>query len=123
MDNDTEFILACLQDVLSSLEEVEKVFADFPNRYDIFESSSLHVSFVERKAEVMGEALARIRRRKPDFEVPNAHQIIATRNRIIHCYDNVKPDFLWLLVKRHFPILKEDVQRLISELDPEADNQ
>lgn len=67
MAKDPEYILTCLQDVLSALEETEKVFENFPNRYD-----------------------------------------------------NVKPDFLWLLVKRHFPLLKSDVTRLITELDPDC---
>lgn len=114
---DKEYVLACLQDVLSAIEDVEKVFADFPKRYDAFADSILHISLVERKTEIMGEALSRIRRIAPEFSVPKGREIIATRNRIVHSYDNVRPEFLWGLVLKHIPELKTDIERLINELD------
>lgn len=39
-----------------------------------------------------------------------------TRNRIIHGYDSVKPEFLWGLVMRHIPALKEDLEKVVKEL-------
>ena len=49
------------------------------------------------------------------FPIPNARAIIDTRNRIIHAYDNVKPEFLWSLVIRHIPELKKDIEKLIAK--------
>lgn len=69
---------------------------------------------VERKVEIMGEAINRIRKKDPDLIIPNARAIIDTRNRIIHAYDNVQADFLWSLVKRHIPELKKDIQRILD---------
>lgn len=84
-------------------------------RYDVFEKDYLRRSAVERKAEIMGEAINRILKVRRDFPLPNARAIIDTRNRIIHGYDSVKPEFLWGLVIRHIPALKRDVDRIISE--------
>jgi len=70
---------------------------------------------VERKVEIMGEAINRIRKKDPDLIIPNARAIIDTRNRIIHAYDNVQADFLWSLVKRHIPELKKDIQRILDD--------
>ena len=32
-------------------------------------------------------------------------------------YDNVYPEFLWGLVKRHIPELKKDIERIITEYE------
>lgn len=63
----------------------------------------------------MGEAINRILKRDPSFDLPNAKEIINTRNRVIHSYDNVTSEFLWGLVVKHISILKQDVERLLSE--------
>lgn len=49
------------------------------------------------------------------MSLPNAKAVIDTRNRIIHGYDSVKPEFLWSLVIRHIPELKKDIERIIAE--------
>ncbi len=117
-----EYIAVYLYDVKSAIEEVESYFVDYPMRYDVFEKDYLRRSAVERKAEIMGEAINRILKIDRDFPLPNAKAVIDTRNRIIHGYDSVKPDFLWGLVIRHIPELKKDVDRIISEygISPES---
>ena len=89
-------------------------FVDYPLRYDVFEKDYLRRSAVEREAEIMGEAINRILKIQRDFPLPNAKAVIDTRNRIIHGYDSVKPEFLWSLVVCHIPELKKDVDHLIE---------
>ncbi len=110
-----EYILKHLQDVLDAINEMQSCFVDFPNRYDLFEKDIMRICVVERKTEIMGEAINRIRKKDPTFEIPNAKEVINTRNRIIHGYDSVEPEFLWGLVIRHIPALKKDIERIISE--------
>lgn len=110
-----EYILKHLQDVLDAINELEGFFEGYPRRFDIFEKDGLRICAVERKTEIMGEAINRILKRNPEFKLPNAKEVINTRNRIIHGYDSVETDFLWGLVMRHIPILKKDVERLIAE--------
>ena len=117
-----EYIAVYLYDVKRAIEELELFFVDYPMRYDIFEKDYLRRSAIERKVEIMGEAINRILKIQHDFPLPNARAIIDTRNRIIHGYDSVKPDFLWSLVLRHIPALKDDVNRIITEhgISPET---
>lgn len=112
-----EEILTYLQDVLDAINDMQSCFIGFPNRYDLFEKDIMRKCVVERKTEIMGEAINRIRKIDPTVEIPNARAIIATRNRIIHAYDNVQPTFLWGLVTRHIPELKKDIQRIIIEYE------
>lgn len=112
-----EEILTYLQDVLDAINDMQSCFIDFPNRYDLFEKDIMRKCVVERKTEIMGEAINRIRKIDPTIEIPNARAIIATRNRIIHAYDNVQPTFLWGLVIKHIPELKKDIERIIIEYE------
>lgn len=83
----------------------------------MFEKDRLRICAVERKTEIMGEAINRIRKKDPTFEIPNAKEIINTRNRIIHGYDSVETEFLWGLVVRHIPELKKDIERIIRQYE------
>ena len=113
---DDEYILKHLQDVLDAINELESFFVDYPRRFDVFEKDRLRILAVERKTEIMGEAINRILKRNPSFTIPNAKEVINTRNRIIHGYDSVETEFLWGLVIRHIPILKNDIEHLILEI-------
>ena len=75
-------VLAYLQDILDAISDVESFFADYPMRYDVFEKDYLRRSAVERKAEIMGEAMNRIKKADSTVEIPNARAIIDTRNRL-----------------------------------------
>ncbi len=108
-----EYILKYLQDVLDAINDVEYFFTDYPNRFDIFAKDKLRICAVERKVEIMGEAINRILKRDPDFALLNARSIVQTRNRVIHSYDKVPVEFLWGLVTRHIPALKKDVESII----------
>ena len=110
-----EYILKHLQDVLNAVADLEKIFKDYPMRYDVFEKDDLRRWAVERKTEIMGEAMTRIRKHNPEFLIPNARGVIATRNRLIHSYEYVEPSFLWTLVIRHIPQLKKDIEEIIQK--------
>lgn len=110
-----EYIAVYLYDIKRAIEEMEGYFTGYSMRYDVFEKDYLRRSAVERKAEIMGEAINRILKIQRDFPLPDARAIVDTRNRIIHGYDSVRPEFLWSLVVRHIPKLKQDIERIILE--------
>ena len=112
-----EYIPVYLYDVKKAIAEVESYLVGYTMRNENFERDFLRRSAVERKAEIMGEAINRILKIQPDFPLPNARAVIDTRNRIIHGYDSVKPEFLWGLVMRHIPALKNDLENVVKELD------
>lgn len=110
-----EYILKHLQDILNAIHDLEEVFQDYPMKYEVFEKDNLRRWAVERKTEIMGEAMTRIRKFDPDFNIPNARGVIATRNRLIHSYEYVEPSFLWSLIIRHIPELKKDIEKILRE--------
>lgn len=117
-----EKIMTYLQDVLDAINDLQSCFVGFPNRYDLFEKDIMRKCVVERKVEIMGEAINRIKKTDSSVVIPNARAIIDTRNRIIHAYDNVQPVFLWSLVLRHIPELKKDIERILDEFENRNDH-
>ncbi len=112
-----ERVLKYLQDVLDAINDMQGCFIDFPNRFDLFKDDIMRKCVVERKVEIMGEAINRIKKIEPTLIIPNAKAVIDTRNRIIHSYDNVDAEFLWGLVIRHIPILKSDIENIIFDYE------
>ena len=101
-------------DVLAACEEVESFFGDEKVFAD-FQTDILRQRAVERNVEIMGEAINHLLKQAPEIVLDKAKAIVATRNRIIHAYDNVTPEFLWSLVINHIPKLHQDVQQLLGE--------
>ena len=56
----------------------------------------------------------RILKTAPNFQITDSRKIVDTRNRIIHGYDSVSDDVIWLIVNRYLPILQEEVQQLLN---------
>jgi len=75
---------------------------------------------VERKFEIIGEALKRLYREYPELaeRVPRMREIIAFRNVLAHAYDHVTPERVWMIAEGNLPQLREAVQALLAELGP-----
>ena len=69
---------------------------------------------IERNLEIIGEAMNRILKINTDFPIENAKNIIGTRNRIIHAYDNISDDVIWTIVVRELPLLKQQIDKLLE---------
>ncbi len=98
------------EDLLKAISETQafcrdKLFSDFQN------DRGLQL-IVERELEIMGEALARLRRDHPELaeRVNDIHKIIALRNVLAHGYDILELEILWDIVENKIPPLKEDIE-------------
>lgn len=71
---------------------------------------------VERKFEIIGEALNRLYREDDEAlsQIRDYQRIIGFRNILAHGYDSIDQHLVWDAVQNHLPFLSEDVERLIS---------
>ena len=83
-------------------------------KYSEFEDDLKTQKAIERNIEIIGEALNRILKVSPDIAISDSRKIVDTRNRIIHGYDSITPDILWLIIKRSLPILQNEVSELLK---------
>lgn len=100
---------AWLEDILRSIDEI---FEFLPKKRDFFEfKKDLKTKkAVERNIEIIGEAVNRITNYKnTEIDIQNARQIVGTRNRIAHEYDNISDEVIWTIIVRELPKLKEEI--------------
>ena len=69
---------------------------------------------VERKFEIIGEALNRIKKVQPKIldEIRDYRKIIAFRNILIHGYDIVSDPIVWDIIQKDVPLLREDIRKI-----------
>lgn len=104
-----------LYDVLTACQEIEEETNARGRDFNVFCSDRVYRRFVERDFEIIGEAMNRVLKIKPDISITSARKIVNTRNLVIHSYDSLDHEILWSIVIKHLPILKEEIQGLLSE--------
>jgi uncharacterized protein with HEPN domain len=102
-----------LLDILQSIEEIN-LFLGEERNFITYQKDLRTKKAVERNLEIIGEAVSRILKLDPDFKLDNAKNIIGTRNRIIHSYDNISDEVIWTIVCRELPDLKIQVENYLK---------
>jgi len=88
--------------------------------FDDYLRNDLLRSAVERQLEVIGEALAQLRRLDPVWaqRIPELHRIVGMRNVLVHGYASVDDALTWGVVEGHLPALRERLSVLLQALPP-----
>lgn len=73
--------------------------------YDDYRTDEMLSSAIERKFEIIGEALVRIRRENPDdlTVISDWPAIVGFRNLLAHAYDHVEDSVVWGIVSNQIP--------------------
>lgn len=83
-----------------------------------YSRTPLVYSAVERKFEIIGEALGQLAKANPDLaaRIPHLSQIVAFRSQLIHGYARVDHSTVWEVIDQFLPQLKTLVSELLQEL-------
>ena len=86
---------------------------------DQYLTDRMRRSAVERQLEILGEACSRLAKLQPDRygQIGSVKLAIGLRNRIIHGYDAVDDEIVFLTVKEDLPRLKDDLADLLEGLE------
>lgn len=109
-------IMNWLEDIDRAIQEIYS-FLPTPLNFLQFENDLKTRKAVERNLEIFGEALNRILKIEPEIGITDSRKIVDTRNRIIHGYDSVTADILWLIVSKPLPILEKEVRQLLKNVN------
>ncbi|MBR4786834.1 MAG: DUF86 domain-containing protein [Bacteroidales bacterium] len=63
--------------------------------------------------EITGEAVNSLLKISPDIAITSARKIVNTHNLLIHGYDSVDSATVWVILRKHLPVLKEEVSQLL----------
>jgi uncharacterized protein with HEPN domain len=107
-------IKSWLFDILNSITEIESYFADRPKHFASYQNDLRTKRAIERNIEIIGEAMNRILFQNPEIAISDSRKIVDLRNRIIHGYDSVSDEIIWGIVVKQIPILKIEVEKLLS---------
>ncbi len=102
-----------LFDIKTSIDSIYEYLGEERN-FQEYQNNKLLRRGVEREIEIIGEAMDRILKADPNCQITDSRKIVDTRNRIIHGYDSVSADVIWLIVNRYLPILQKEVQELLK---------
>lgn len=101
----------CLVDIQEAGRAILAFSADLT--FEDFTADDRTRSAVERKFEIIGEALRRLRDEDP-LTFPNlssGNEIIGMRNRLIHGYDAVDEEIVWETIHQYLPTLLEEISQ------------
>ncbi len=108
---------ALLADVLAAARSIER----FRQGIDLdgFRANELVRAGVERKLEIVGEALNRLSREFPDLapRIPDIARIVSFRNVLAHGYDVVDDEVVWDAITTDLPELTAKVEAMLEELE------
>jgi|SRR5687767_13369416 len=107
-------IKKCLFDIKTSIQSIV-VYTEGQQDIDSYRKNKLVRRAVERELEIIGEAVSRILKIDPSFQIHNARRIIDTRNWVIHGYDNVDDMVIWGVISIHLPRLEQEVNSYLEE--------
>jgi len=107
---------AFLWDVREAAHAIQAFTADLDS--NAYLSNELVQAAVERKFEVIGEALNQLTKFAPATaeRIPDVPQIVAFRNQLIHGYATTNPGTVWNIAQNALPGLLRAVQALLDEL-------
>ena len=104
-----------LWDVQRAIERISRFVAG--RTFDDYLADDMLSAAVERQFEIIGEALAQLRRRAPAVValMPDVPQIIGFRNILIHAYADIDAARVWGTIENDLPRLRAMVAELLRQ--------
>lgn len=106
---------AFLNDIIKAAQHIQaftagRTFADYS-------TNDLVHSAVEREFIVIGEALSRLEKLDANLaaRIADYRQIIGFRNVLVHGYESIDDQIVWLVVQNNVPILQSQAESLLSD--------
>jgi len=107
--------LVCIEDAIMACESIRQFIQDMTEN-DFYADNKTKAA-VERKIEVIGEALNRIK--TIDYntlaKIDNWREIIGFRNVIAHGYNVVEDSIVWESVVNDIPLLLTQLQSILDK--------
>lgn len=105
---------AHLHDIIKAADAIKQFIE--AKTFDDYVSDDILRSAVERKCEIIGEAINRIRRDDADIleHIRNHREIVSFRNILAHGYDSIDDRIVWDVIGDDLNQLRQDTRSLIE---------
>lgn len=105
MDHD---INKYLFDILTSINAIELHLSDIENIAK-YKNSLKTRDAVERRLSIIGEALNKANKINDQLNISNKSKIIGLRHILIHDYNLIEDETIWVICKKYLPLLKKEI--------------
>jgi len=102
-----------LKDILEAANSIDSFIEGF--KLSDFQKTKLVRRAVERELTIIGEAMNNLLKLEKNIPITAGRKVISFRNLVIHAYDSVNDDTTWVIITKHLPILKSEVETLLKE--------
>ena len=117
-----EDIPSRLEDILDAIEEIQTFI--FGKSYDDYRGDTMLRLALERCVEIVSEASrhipAEMKAKHP--EVP-WRRVADIGNILRHAYRSIDPQIMWEVATQHVTPLRDAVQHMLSEIEPEQNGE
>ena len=103
-----------LHQIIQCIDEINQ-FIGTPMIFERYNSNIFMQKAVERNLEIIGEAVRRLKETDAQIPITDARKIINTRNLIIHGYNEIQNDRIWVIIVKSLPILRKEVEALLNQ--------
>ena len=103
-----------LADILESINSID-FHLQYKHDYNLYLNNKTIRRSVEREMEIIGEAVNNLLKLQPEIKITSAQKIVDLRNLIIHAYDAVNNEMIWVIIIRHLPLLKTEMEQLLKK--------
>lgn len=110
-----EAVAKFLYDALEACKSVQAFTRG--KTFEGYKEDELLQAGVERKLEIVGEALNRIKQRDVAQleKIREWRDIISFRNKLAHCYDHINQTLVWSIVEEDLDSLVSDLQDALGD--------
>ena len=115
-------ILAILNDIEDSISKVKEYVKNID--YNDYVESTIVQDAVERRFEIIGEAVSRLKKEYPNEfkKISFGEQVITTRHKVIHDYDRVDSSIIFQSTGADLDLLKEEIIKIQNSQHQETPN-
>ena len=100
-----------LDDIKYAISLIEEFIAYLS--FDDYQKDLKTKSAVERQLGIIGEAVNNFGKSE-NTKLSHTKEIKAFRNRLIHTYDALDDEIVWVIVKKHLPELKNEIAGMLE---------
>jgi uncharacterized protein with HEPN domain len=102
-----------LQDIVDSIDIIELHLHGVSGLY-AYQSDLKTIDAVERRLAVVGEALWKADKIDGALSISDKGKVIALRHILVHDYDLVENETIWVICKKHLPALKAEIKAILE---------
>jgi uncharacterized protein with HEPN domain len=105
-----------LEDIRLSITDIESYIINVTSALDIQQNQMLFDALCRRFA-IIGEAIYQADKIEPELPVTDKKKISGLRHIIVHDYDAVRAQDLWIIIGKNLPVLKIEIQQLLEQYE------